>query len=287
MMDTNADNDVTVSAAETVPPLSVGKILSEARISQGLSIADVAAEIKFAPRQVEALEADDFSHLPELPFVRGFVRSYARMLHIDDKRLLDALPQANQPLSGSNEMAEVPFPTMQSTKRSNAVWLGAALGVAVLLGISVLVFQKKPAVPKMVEPSVSLSEEVATTQVDLVASPESSVSSIEQPASSVAVVIPVAAQEPQVIEQKKPASESNKPIHLVFKGESWVDIKDRFGKTRLKQINEPGSEQWVGGQAPFNVVIGNASGVRLYYQSEEVDLEEFTEVEVARLILEE
>jgi len=44
--------------------------------------------------------------------------------------------------------------------------------------------------------------------------------------------------------------------------------------------------KWIDGQAPFFLVIGNASGVRLYYEGDEVELKEFTEVEVARLILE-
>ena len=54
----------------------------------------------------------------------------------------------------------------------------------------------------------------------------------------------------------------------------------------FKQVNGPGSEQWVDGRPPFSVVIGNASGVRLYYEGEEIELKEFTDVEVARLILE-
>ena len=55
-------------------------MLREARERLGLSVADVAAQIKFAPRQIEALEADDFKHLPEAAFLRGFVRSYAKIL---------------------------------------------------------------------------------------------------------------------------------------------------------------------------------------------------------------
>jgi cytoskeleton protein RodZ len=75
-------------------------------------------------------------------------------------------------------------------------------------------------------------------------------------------------------------------IHLKFDDESWVDIKDKFGKTVFKQVNPAKSEQWVDGRAPFSLVIGNASGVHLYYEGEEIDLDEFTDVEVARLILE-
>ena len=61
-----------------IPLTSLGRMLREAREHLGLSVADVAAQIKFAPRQIEALEADDFKHLPEAAFLRGFVRSYAK-----------------------------------------------------------------------------------------------------------------------------------------------------------------------------------------------------------------
>jgi cytoskeleton protein RodZ len=62
---------------------SLGNILREAREKLGLSVADVAGQIKFAPRQIEALEAEDFKRLPEAAFLRGFVRSYAKILHLD------------------------------------------------------------------------------------------------------------------------------------------------------------------------------------------------------------
>src|ERR1039458_7621063 len=77
-----------------IPLTSLGRMLREARERFGLSVADVAAQIKFAPRQIEALEADDFKHLPEAAFLRGFVRSYAKILHLDAQTLLAAHPGA-------------------------------------------------------------------------------------------------------------------------------------------------------------------------------------------------
>ena len=320
----------TNAKALNLPQLSVGKQLSEARIKQGLSIGDVAGRIKFAPRQVEALEADDFGRLPELAFVRGFVRSYARLLHLDEVALLNTLPQSSSQAGAQKSVPEVLFPTAQSARRINVIWLSAALGLAVILGISVLVVHEKP-VPKklavtmpeadsaqvaMREPVASAveiaSSVVATPTVPQpVVVPAQVVAPKAAPASAVvAVVSPVASKVPSiaVVPKEKIATKSaekspvnspvkspeklpvkpsvKSPIHLVFRSESWVDIKDKFGKTVFKQVNGPGSEQWVDGRPPFSVVIGNASGVRLYYEGEEIELKEFTDVEVARLILE-
>ena len=284
-MSTNADDVAVAGVADTLAPLSVGKILSEARLSQGLSIADVAASIKFAPRQVEALEADDFIHLPELAFVRGFVRSYARLLHIDEKSLLDALPPAHQKLAGLKEdLPEVPFSTAQSNRRINVVWLSAALGLSVALGIGIWLFQDKPAekkaavVPVMVAPVM-----LAASSVEAAVDAASSV--VASPLAALPIP-PVKVKESKDKEALANNGGTQGAIHLVFEEDAWVDIKDKFGKTLQKQVNAANTEQWIKGRPPFSVVIGNASNVHLYYEDEEVDLDEFTDVSVARLILE-
>jgi len=299
MMDTNPElNNVAVeSGAETLPPLSVGKILREARISQGLNVADVASSIKFAPRQVEALEADDYSHLPELTFVRGFVRSYARLLHIDETPLLDSLPRAHQQLTSfQDELAGVPFSTLQSTRRINMTWLFAALALAVFLGIAVWLSQDKPEANKAAEsPLAVIPAELAASAVvatsAVVASPSLAASAVPATAPALKdamvkkeVTLPAVVTAPKEVAANTGVGQG--PIHLVFEDESWVDVKDKFGKTIFKQVNPPKSEQWVNGRPPFSLVIGNASSVRLYYEGEEIDLDEFTDVEVARLILE-
>ncbi|HXU93914.1 MAG TPA: helix-turn-helix transcriptional regulator, partial [Gallionella sp.] len=108
--------------------------MREARERLGLSVADVAHQIKLAPRQIEALEADDYRHLPEMAFVRGFVRGYAKILHLDAESLLAAMPQAEaaavQPISLP---VEVPFPSPLSPQRQNLILLGAALVLAVVV----------------------------------------------------------------------------------------------------------------------------------------------------------
>ncbi len=292
-MDTNSEssNVAVEEGADTLPPLSVGKILREARISQGLNVADVASSIKFAPRQVEALEADDYSHLPELAFVRGFVRSYARLLHIDETPLLDSLPRAHQQLTSfQDELVGVPFSTLQSTRRINMTWLFAALALAVFLGIAVWLSQDKPEANKAVESPVAVvPAELAASAVVVTSAVAASPSLVVSAVPATASVLKDAMVKKEVTTPKEAVANTGVgqgPIHLVFEDESWVDVKDKFGKTLFKQVNPPKSEQWVSGRPPFSLVIGNASSVRLYYEGEEIDLDEFTDVEVARLILE-
>lgn len=120
------------SAATALIPL--GKMLRDARERLNLSVAEVAAQIKFAPRQIEALEADDLQHFPEAAFLRGFVRSYAKILSLDVQTLLAALPQVKTALAESVPISvEVPFPGGHSPQKQNLILLGAALLLAVVV----------------------------------------------------------------------------------------------------------------------------------------------------------
>jgi cytoskeleton protein RodZ len=136
--------DVVASARkENISPLQqkldVGLALRQGRERLGMSVHDIAERIKFAPRQVEALEANDFTHLPEPAFLRGFVRSYARVLQLDDVALVASLPTdpAKQDVVRT-QTVNVPFPTLQSLRRINVMWLAGALGVTIVLGWFVL-----------------------------------------------------------------------------------------------------------------------------------------------------
>ena len=114
--------------------LSLGTTLREARERLGLSITDVVNQTKLAPRQIEALEAEDYRNLPEMAFVRGFVRSYAKILQLDEQPLLAALPKASAPTQPlMPDSVEAPFPDAYSPRRQNLVWLAIALLLAVLV----------------------------------------------------------------------------------------------------------------------------------------------------------
>ncbi len=159
MTDSQPDNVVPddVTSNINAVPFSVGTALRDARVHHGLSMDEVSNRIKFAPRQIEALEADDFVRLPEIAFVRGFVRSYARLLQIDDVPLLAALPHApEQSMSlEAKALTEVPYPDIYTERKQNIIWLSAALAVAVILGLSAWLLGDKQKEQKAAEATVS------------------------------------------------------------------------------------------------------------------------------------
>ena len=76
----SGESAAPVRDAESDAAASAGARLRDARMAAGLSIDAVAQQLKLAPRQVQALEDDDFAQLPGRTFVRGFMRNYARLV---------------------------------------------------------------------------------------------------------------------------------------------------------------------------------------------------------------
>ncbi|MGL4230468.1 MAG: helix-turn-helix domain-containing protein [Casimicrobium sp.] len=72
-----------------VPSRVAGRALRAAREKAGFSVEDVAAKLKLSPRQVVAIEAEDWPNLPERTFTRGFFYSYARLVDVE-KKVIDA-----------------------------------------------------------------------------------------------------------------------------------------------------------------------------------------------------
>jgi len=274
----SANNAEQGDSSTTAPQPSLGRMLREARERLGLGVTDVADQIKFAPRQIEALEADDFRRLPEMPFVRGFVRSYAKILHLDTQRLLAALPQAETVATRLEPASvEVPFPVAHSVQRQNMILLGAALLLAVLVvafAVWHLTTPQAPAETTRIEMPVSLPKEILSIPAQAV--PE--VAEVAPAASAVmpaleAALPPVSQTVPQA-KPKKPLGASSQitALRLAFDGESWVEIKDKDDNILSSQINLQDSELRLDGDAPFSLVIGHGASVRLYYEGKQVDL---------------
>ena len=184
--------------------LNVGQTLREARERLGMSVHDVAERIKFAPKQVEALEANDFAHLPQATFLRGFVRSYARVLQLDEATLIAALPVDPAKQAAAKVPAvNVAFPTMQSLQHINLVWLVGALGIAIILGAFVLLHE---GTPKAKAPQVVIEPVILPPTGDAASAV---VETESQPAKP--EVEPVA-EPPKLTEQPKVAKPAIPPV---------------------------------------------------------------------------
>jgi hypothetical protein len=77
--------------------VTAGALLRDAREAAGLHIAALAVALKVPVAKLEALEADNFSALPDMVFVRALASSVCRTLKIDPQAVLALLPQGEGP----------------------------------------------------------------------------------------------------------------------------------------------------------------------------------------------
>ncbi|MDP3813558.1 RodZ family helix-turn-helix domain-containing protein [Pseudomonas sp.] len=71
-----------------VPRSNPGESLRKARESRGWTIAEVAAQLNLTPQRLSQIELGAFDKLPGHTFARGYVRAYAKLLDIDQNRLV-------------------------------------------------------------------------------------------------------------------------------------------------------------------------------------------------------
>ena len=144
-----------------------GGALRAARESQALTVHEIASRLRLSPKQIEAIEADNFATLPEPTIVRGFIRNYAKQLKIDAQPLLDAYVVI-VPTGVRYEMAVKPSSGMRmSNQEKSKSGRYALAALALLLGVGVwLFYQHYVAKPSPTQPSASANstDEAATGQ---------------------------------------------------------------------------------------------------------------------------
>jgi cytoskeletal protein RodZ len=86
---------------------SPGARLQTRRLKNEWSIEDVAADLNLRIEVIAALEADDYSKLPERTYVRGYLRSYSRLLGIHEEEVLEDLPEIQRARGGLGSVLPV------------------------------------------------------------------------------------------------------------------------------------------------------------------------------------
>jgi cytoskeleton protein RodZ len=100
------------------------------------SVEQVASHLNLAPRQVRAIEADDFSVLPVMAITRGFIRSYAKLLGLDAAPLLASISGENAPAAPEIAPRARLAPTTFSASRSSGIaWKRQSSRKALVIGI--------------------------------------------------------------------------------------------------------------------------------------------------------
>ena len=84
-----------------------GGAFVRAREQMGLSQREVAEELKLAWKTIESLESEDFGSLPPYGFVRGYVKSYSKLVGIDADEMASKLFAFYQGIEGEDGKSEL------------------------------------------------------------------------------------------------------------------------------------------------------------------------------------
>ncbi|WP_106475867.1 RodZ domain-containing protein [Phytohalomonas tamaricis] len=157
---------------------SPGEMLRAEREYQGLSTDEVAEQLNLRPSLVTDLEASRFDQIPVPAYQRGYLRSYARLLGMDERMVVHAYDRVH----GRDDIDErriTPIQTVRPPSRLGKIIfrLVTVLIILGLIGLTLLWWQSRQGTPSFSEgnnePSVTQQDGPSTSSLPPL--PESSV----------------------------------------------------------------------------------------------------------------
>ena len=293
------------SGPDVAAPVSYGARLAAQRQSAGLGVTDVAAQLRLHPNQVRAIEQEDLARLPAPAYVRGFIRSYARMLKIDPSPLLSDLNAKLEPARESvvdGGATDYSAAHAASRERKFPQWMfGTALLILIALGVVGWLAnqpqqQTRPPTPVAVAAAAAAAPAPAPTEPTAPPissqAPASQATASEATAGEAAASTAAADPVPAPTDTAEPtvtssaiASGAAPTLVLRFHGASWAEVTDRGGKILLSQLNSEGAEHALDGELPLTVVIGDANFTSVEVRGATFNLRPFTRNNVARFTI--
>jgi cytoskeleton protein RodZ len=300
---------MTLAHPETparVPSHGPGAQLAQARADMHLTHEDVAAKLHLAARQIQALEQDDYTSLPGATYVRGYLKSYALLLGLSPAPILEAHARLTAAPAAPDFSAIAP--QREITSRHHQVRFVTYFMAAIVIGLAIAWWQGRDTRPP--NPLLTAGEsEPAVPAAGTAPAPDSSAEAEKAPIETAAplVATPTAVTPgtpPVAAPHATPATPSVAPvvappppavasvpagprIKFVLHAEqdSWADIRDARQVKLLYETVPAGRSVTLEGVAPVSVFLGNAAGVRLDYNGQDVDIGRYQRGVMARFTL--
>ena len=297
----------TPTVQGVVTGLSAGEQLRTAREATGLHIVALAAALKVPVRKLEALEANRWEELTDATFVRALAGSVARHLKMDPAPVLQALP------AGKAVPIEVPdnLGTASDGGQSfgltegipKIVWVVLALLVAALALYLVPDAALKPITGQATtrpvvagdgnakaptEPTVADKALPGQVVVEQPVAVPAAASAVSPPAvaaadnagaagTSVTTSLPAASSSAATSVQT-----ANTVLTIQATADTWIEVVGGDGKLRAQRLLKQGESADFNDSPVFAVVLGNASGAKVWVKGKPFDLVPATKNNIAR-----
>lgn len=254
-------SDATDKPEEESPPDEPqgpvgGERLAAARREQQISVQEIAKELHLDEPKVRALERNEFDVLGAPVFAKGHLRKYAQLVAVDESDVMADYYQLNRaggmpPLVSSRRRAR--------REMSPGPWI-AVIVVLIVVATAYWWFTSEPAVTD--EPQLDLIRQEASTESE----PEP-----EQQATDVgaddSAVLESASEKPDPeastaeAVQMPALVDGQMRMLLTYTGDCWTEISDAGGRRLFFGLGKDGRTVELSGEAPFNVLFGNADNV--------------------------
>jgi cytoskeleton protein RodZ len=263
-----------------LPTALPGELLAARRHELRWTLEEVSQRLKLAPRQITALEANDFASLPGMASVRGFIRSYAKLLELDPVALLAMLSnEANpaiDPIILRRPLPSRGFPGRRYAppsvhRRGSRRLSGLALLVMVFVGA--LAFAAYRHGLPTISVDVSGMSALLDSWKNLADSTTSE--STDQPVS--------ASADAAVAEQK--SIDPTRLLELKLREDAWVEISALNGNKLVSRLMKAGTTERFDMSEPVVLVVGNANGVDASLRGQPLNLRAVARDNVSKLSL--
>jgi len=282
-----------------------GERLRAARAAAGLTVEGVADDLHLSPEVLEAMERDDYSHLPGRVFARGYLRNYARLVDLPVDQILAAF-DASAPAPGGEGPAlqtVVSVRQIRSQARSSHSVVRAVTWVVVLALVALLLTwwqgylewpemiqgsgDARPDAPVILLPPVgeavppSIQRDVAPLLQDErpAATAEPAANAPAAPSAPVAGDAAAVLATPAVTSADQAAAPPAEPptptipeTAIELSGRSWLEVIDSSGAFKLNGTFEKGYRKTFEGEPPYRIAIGNYTVARVLVGGNPVDL---------------
>jgi cytoskeleton protein RodZ len=303
---TTENETLAQTSDNTAPTMDVGTLLKRKREELGYSQKQVADRLRLRLAVIEQIDNNQLATDQVATFTRGYLRSYARLVGVDEAVVLAALDDAGDAQHQEQEMQS--FSRKTKTEKHNSRIMLITWGVFIIItGISSLWWWQNQQdnslaqsvndtavvdVPAVMEESDNAPALDEVVMQELTVAPEEVDPSVEAPSSDatpeeVLIEEPVAveAEVAEPVQTAATLADEQQVITMTFEADCWIQVKDAQGKTLISGIRKAGQDLELSGEAPFKVILGAPEGVAMTFASEPVDLSRYTAGKVARFTL--
>jgi len=227
--------------------MTLGSMISKARIDARLSVEDLSAATNIRGALLRQMEANDFSQCGGETYARGHIRNLAQRLGVDPQIFLAAFEEEHMQADRSMQDLLVETNAMKQPEENRklswkvlATISVASLGVAGLVQIIV----SNTASPQIPAPISSVTASPSTS-----ATPEASPSDEATLSTGTGV----------------------EAVITATRAKSWLFVSDASGRTLFSGQISRGTTKTFTTDVSLNIKIGNAGGVDLVVNGKKID----------------